>query len=495
MKYIKNLVFSSIFICLLAFNLKAQVKNTAPVNTFNYRFETGFLAHENKLIPFWLRSNQYGVYPNEGTFGYLRQEVYSRLDSTSSKIGFNYGFDAFMLVGDRPVFIMPEYKLELRLHKIIIGAGRYKGMMGLADTTLTSGSLTWSGNALGIPEVRIAVPDFTKLFFKWFYFKGHFTHGWFGDQITTKESFLHQKSLYGRIGMPNGLIQLYGGILHSVQWGGIPKYAPSGPSDDRFIDGKFPNDWNTFKEVVLPIHWKDNASKYSYFELNNRFGNHVGQIDLGGSLNFKKSRLLFYKQTMVETGQTISSLSNTDDGLYGISFKATDDRVFQGIVGEYLRTTNQGRYRSGIARLLGLQHRQYYEETYYFNHMQYQDGWSYKKHTIGTPFLVPQQEIRVENQEFPDAVFYNNNYIDAFYLGMRLKFPHVLVDSRFSYSKNYGSLFNRFLTPVTQFSSGVHMTIDLNERGAYLKLNVGLDNGDLIYNTIGGNIAYMRIWK
>ena len=494
MKYIKG-VFIFFLLLQLTFQTKAQRDINANTPSFHYRFETGFLAHENKLIPFWLRSNQSGAYPNEGTFGYIRQEAYSRLDSTSPKIGINYGLDAFMLVGDRPVFIMPEYKLELRLHKLTIGGGRYKGMMGLADTTLTSGSLTWSGNALGIPQLRIAIPEYTKLFFKWFYFKGHFSHGWFGDQVTTYGSFLHQKSLYGRLGKPKGVLQLYGGILHNVQWGGFPKYQPWGPGDDRFIDGKFPNDWNTYKEVVLPIYWKVNAEKYSYFELNNRFGNHVGQIDLGGSLNFKSYRLLLYKQTMVETGQTISSLSNTDDGLYGISYQAKNNSVFKGIVGEYLRTTNQGRYRSGIARLLGLQHRQYYEETYYFNHMQYQDGWAYKNHTIGTPFLVPQQEIRVENQEYPTAVFYNNNYIDAYYLAMRFKFPHVLVDSRFSYTKNYGSLFNRFERPISQFSSGMLMTIDLNTKGAYLKLNVGMDNGDLIYNTIGGNIAYMRIWN
>ena len=49
---------------------------------------------------------------------------------------------------------------KLRLGIFELRAGRSKEIMGLCDTTLTSGSWAISGTNLGIPEVELSVRDF-----------------------------------------------------------------------------------------------------------------------------------------------------------------------------------------------------------------------------------------------------------------------------------------------------------------------------------------------
>ncbi|WP_304236174.1 capsule assembly Wzi family protein [Jiulongibacter sediminis] len=464
-------------------------------NKFHYSFEIGSFFSLNNKIPFWQKANQFGAVPQSGNSLYFRQMIESKTDTSAGFFHADYCLDLATVVGEKPMIIIPEAFLKLNFGPFVISGGRFKEVLGLVDSTLSSGSITWSGNSLGIPQVRIAIPEYTKLFVPWLGFKGHYSHGWFGDQVSVKDYYLHQKALYGRIGSDKSRLRVYGGLLHHVQWGGEPKYGPSGPGDDRFTDGAFAEDWFTYGQVVFPFRaLREDTTGYGDFELMNRFGNHIGQIDIGGDINLGSMNLLVYKQNIFETGQTFSSLTNLDDGLYGVALKSRrEGAVFKRLVLEYLRTTNQGSYRSGLPRLLGLPDRYFGTETYYFNHMQYIDGWAYESETIGTPFLVPQEEIRPEKQSYPDAVFYNNNRIIAAYAGLNVRLNSIDLTSRVSYSRNYGALFTP-IPPVDQMSMAVQAAIPLKNKNAFLKVNIGIDQGDLINDNYGAQIAYQRFW-
>lgn len=68
--------------------------------------------------------------------------------------------------------------------------------------------------------------------------------------------------------------------MHNVQWGGEPKFE--GQNEFVYTDGKFPSDWYTCKQVVLPYAAVgDTTLGYAPYETENRFGNHIGQIDIG----------------------------------------------------------------------------------------------------------------------------------------------------------------------------------------------------------------------
>ncbi|MCR9064339.1 MAG: capsule assembly Wzi family protein [Cytophagales bacterium] len=492
-RQIRNtLVFLVIF---MTQNSYAQTDTTGILNKFHYGFELGGYFSLNNKIPFWQRSNQFGAVPQSGNSLYFRQMIESKKDSSQKFFKTDYCFDLVTIVGEKSRIILPEAFIRFNLKDFAISGGRFKQVHGLVDSTLSSGSITWSGNSLSPPEITLSIPEYKRLFVNWLAFKGHYTHGWFGDQKSVKEYYLHRKALYARLGNPTKRLRLYGGILHHVQWGGIPKYETDQAFKDRFTDGRFPVDWFTYGQVVLPFKsLGETTDDYGEFELNNRFGNHLGQIDLGGDINLEDMNLLLYKQTIFESGQTFSGLTNTDDGLYGISLKSTKPKtVFKKLVMEYLRTTNQSSYRSGLARLLNLPDRHYGEENYYFNHMQYIDGWAYESRTIGTPFLVPQEEIRVEKQSYPDAIFYNNNRIIAAYAGLHLKLNSIDFISRFSYSRNYGALFTP-IEPVDQMSMSFQTLIPTKNQNAFFKVNIGIDQGDLINDNYGVNIAYQRFW-
>lgn len=138
-------------------------------------------------------------------------------------------------IGDKSNFTIIEGYAKLRIGVFEIRAGRSKEIMGLCDTSLTSGAFAVSGNALGIPKVQISIPEFYSLpiFGKLFAFKGNFAHGWIGETsqypylrsgIIQLGTYFHQKSLYGRFGKPGWKWKLYGGFNHQAFWGKEKEY-------------------------------------------------------------------------------------------------------------------------------------------------------------------------------------------------------------------------------------------------------------------------------
>jgi hypothetical protein len=473
--------------------LFAQKKQKAK-----YSVELGGFYSINNTIPFWLRSNQFGAFPNTDNTVLFRQNLESRKDTSKANFKTSYCFDMVLFVGSQAKIVIPEAFYRVDYKKFALTAGRRKQVHGLVDSTLSSGSITWSGNALPLPEIQISVPEYTKVLFPFLSFKGHFSHAWFGNQTSVRGYYLHQKSLYGRIGRPNSKVKLYGGILHHAQWGGTPKYGIP-DWDTRYVNGKFPTGWYVYRNILFPFTnpSKDslvnpNTSPYDY---ENRYGNHLGQIDMGGELILKKLKMLFYKQIIFETGQTFSSLTNIDDGLYGISISSLKpESKINKVVFEFLHTTNQGLYRSGFLRLIGFQGKHYgRNQNFYFNHGQYFEGWSYNGLTIGSPFLIPNPDIRYENKDNGLIQLYaNNNNIKAGYIGMSNKLNTILLESRMSFSRNYGTGNNPL--KADQFSIATKAAIPAPKLKGIINVGVGIEQGDLIYDNYGAFVSFKKIW-
>lgn len=464
-----------------------------------YSVELGGFYSINNKIPFWLRSNQFGAYPSTDNTIMFRQNLASLKDTSSRKFKTQYCADVALFVGSQAKIVIPEAFYGISYRKMAMFAGRKRQVHGLVDSTLSSGSITWSGNSLPIPEIQILIPEYSKFIFPWLSFKGHYSHGWFGNQPFAKSYYLHQKSLYGRIGKPDSKIKLYGGILHHAQWGGVPKYTIS-ETDTRFINGRFPTGLYTYRNIIFPFSnpSKDslvnpNTSPYDY---ENRYGNHLGQIDMGGELNLKTMRLMFYKQIIFETGQTFSSLTNIDDGLYGLSLTSLKpESKVKKVVLEFLHTTNQGLYRSGLLRLIGFNGRHYgRNQNFYFNHGQYLDGWSYNALTIGSPFLIPNPEIKyISKVNGLIQLYANNNNIKAGYFGMTNKLNSVHLETRMSFSRNYGS--GNFPLLADQFSVATKVAIPSAKLKGIVNIGIGVEQGDLIEDNYGVFLSFKKLWK
>ncbi|AWV97507.1 capsule assembly Wzi family protein [Arcticibacterium luteifluviistationis] len=475
-----------------AFSAHAQVDSAKFVNKFNYGFELGGYFSVNDKIPFWQKSNKFGSVPQNGNSLYFRQVLMSKKDTTKRFFSADYCIDLVTIVGEKPLIILPEAFVGLNFGDLRLSGGRMKSIHGLVDTTLSSGSVTWSGNSLPLPEVRLSIPEYKRLFADWLSFKGHYSHGWFGEQTFVKGSFLHQKSLYARIGSPLSKIHFYGGVLHSVQWGGTPKYDAEGFG--KLTDGKFPADWYTYGQVVIPYEAVvDTTLGYGGFETENRFGNHVSQIDLGMDFSVKNGKIMLYKNNIIETGRTLGSFSNLDDGLYGFSFHNYKEKaVFKKVVFEYLFSMNQGSYNALIARLLNKPLKDYGNNGFYFNHQQYLDGWSYETETIGSPFFVPDDELKLESSK-GNFTFSNSNRLKVFYLATQMQLNSIGIVAKGSYSQNFGSIWFP-VEPLNQLNTSFEFKVPLKAKNSFIKVDIGIDHGELIKDNYGINFAYQRFW-
>ena len=486
-----------IFTILICLSLTVEAQQNLP-KKFNYQFELGgYFSLTNKL-PFWQASNQYGSIPSDLPAFICRQTIKTKKDTLNKFFKFDYGFETVTILGKMPKILLPEAFLCTKVGKFEFYVGRRKEMFGIVDTLLSSGSISWSGNAMPLPKVQIGMPNYTKLFFKWLSFKGTYAHGWYGNQTYAKGYFLHQKTLFFRVGKPTSRVNLFGGIVHNAQWGGRPKVALA-QGDDRLLNGRFPQDAFVYANVVLPLKnlWKFSPkfATYNDFETTNHFGNHLGSVDAAAEIKFAQSRLLLYKQFIFEDGQ-LFGLTNTDDGLYGLSFTPKPESSFKKVVFEYLFTKNQGRYEAATARLLGLKDRHPNEENFLFNHQQYFDGWSYNRRTIGTPFLTAEENLRSEKQIDNGYVFINNNRIWAMYAALLNQIGVIQVSNRLSYSKNFGntSLLGKEIIPVIQVSYSVNTIIPLKRMKADLNVNISIDHGDLMKDNFGSFVSVIKKW-
>lgn len=514
---------SAVAAVLLATDAFAQVQQPC-CKAVTLNAEVRAYGSSDRQLPFWLRANQFGIAPETNRlspayalqtrlglhFAYSRPyhsrgldwaagvEAVSNLSNAPTEVPLRSGGNA----SANTRILLPEYYLKAKWRHFEGFIGRQRQTFGLVgDTTLTSGSYVWSGNALPLPKVEISVPDFWSFGFTkhLIAFKGSFAHGWFGNDPGdfVQNAYLHQLSLYGRFGKPSWKWHLYGGFNHQVQWHGYAPYF----KDDKGVfsqNGHFASGWTPFYRVVLGISTQDNW-RFSSHDGGNRIGNHLGTIDLGAEVKFKNSRLNFYRQNIYDDG-SLFFLINITDGLNGLSWK--NEKPYKPgfqvnkLVFEYINTISQG----GPAFIVGDNFKR--GQDNYFNHAQYRDGWTYKRRMIGTPFVSLRRDIN-PNILPPYAPSVANNRVSAFYLAGLLRVGvYSEIEMRTSYSWNLGvyaadSLGNvnysvTFREPVRQFSSLLRLSRQLPWVGAGSSLNVALayDSGRLFSSGFGGYVGF-----
>jgi len=444
----------------------------------------------NGTVPFWLRSNQFGSVPIEGAsislVGFARKDY----DPGKEKL-FDWGasFEERANLGQGSNLTLIEGYGKIRLGIFELRAGRSKKITGFCDTTLTSGSWAISGNSLGIPEVELSVRDFWAL--PWFgeliAFKGNFSHGWLGDlnmsryillDTLTLNSYLHQKSLYGRLGKPTWKVKLYGGFNHQVVWGSEQEY---------YLEDYTLNQWETFYYVVTGKRFTNGYIK------DERQGNHLGSIDLGVEFKMSGLKFTFYRQSPYEVGG-LAHLANLQDGLNGLSIENLrqdgGNVVWHRFLIEFLYTKNQA------GKPWSPEYGSQYEP--YYNHGQYLAGWSYDETGLGTPFISTREYLRQELPTHPENYFVNNRLTLLHLAGTgSIKGMNYLIKA--SLSQNFGT----YHTSDEEQSTGITNPGSYGIFGKQNQLSVlfalrrmisqnisiGLrgaaDYGDLYYNSAG----------
>ncbi|WP_221393992.1 capsule assembly Wzi family protein [Dyadobacter sp. NIV53] len=461
--------------------------------------EAGAVVSPDSDTPFWIRTNQYGIIPGHSPFGIIQLNLYrdyKKPDSISKvKRKFDWGFVVNPVVTydkeNKSRIVIPEAHVKIRFKNIEFYAGRKRDVMGLGDSTLSSGFYAVSGNALPIPKIQISTVGYVPVaFHKFLAINAGFAHGWINTPPYIYGARLHQKYLYFRFGKPVSKTKFYFGVNHQVTWAGHSDYLRRNP--DLAINGQLPNEWNLFPYVVLgytPKNWFKKAG-YTSFD-SYRIGNHVGSYDAALETKINGDKLLLYYQHAYED---VSSLlfKNAPDGLWGANWQlhSNSNHSFKltRLTLEFLTTTNQSGTQFYIPGSI------YQGADNYFNHSQYTEGYSYQGATIGTPFITPGKDLDQSKHLAPR--FFPNNRINMFYLGAQGKYHEsLLLTLRTSYSQNFGMPGDSFSPSRGQFSSLLSAQLSVkNWYNTTLIAKLSMDKGKLFNDSYGGYLGVKKSW-
>ena len=477
----KGLAFLGVFLGLSVVVLGQHQKNLKPAIYIG--LEAG--VSSAGTTPFWLRANDYGQYPDAPHYlqGYLNvQQDYDSLfqkNSALKSFSIGYGAQALIQQSDQARLIMPEAFVKLRYKHWELYGGRRKEIFGLTDTTHTSGSYIWSGNALPLPKIQIHTPKYVAVGKKGrISFNAGLSHGWFGKDSVVQGHWLHQNWLYGRIGKPESKVQLTAGIKHQVMWGGYSDLLEDGSQYTLTIDGELaPYPLYSYQYIILPILQKfmpPDPSKVPGYDGGLAVGNQLGSVDIHLQFNGEKVMWKLYKQQPYDFARSLYNLNNIEDGLHGLSLSFRNRKLVQNLTAEFFFSKSQGLYRFGKYR-----ESNYGEIDNYFFHGQYQ-SWSYQNQILGTPFILFEGQ---NEKQF-------NNRLKYYYLSLQgnLK-PKLSYTIKQVYSQNFGT-YSRSID-LTQYNGSFQLIY--KDRSSLISGRIMMDRGRLYDQNIGLSLSWQRL--
>ncbi|RKD91994.1 capsule assembly Wzi family protein [Mangrovibacterium diazotrophicum] len=478
-----------------------QVYESPKTKNYGAFIQTGVILTTDSLVPFWMRSRQYGSIPLDGFSGSVLAGAHKEYNKNRKQLlDWAAGFEGRFNVNEsKNEVLLIEGYVKGRISMFEIKGGRFKDFTGLVDSTLSSGAFSLSGNALGIPKVEIGFPEYWDIPFtrKLIAVKGNLSYGWFGKNYYRNwkyyfytETYYHQTSFYGRLGKPNWKVKLYGGINHQAIWGG----------EDEAYNSWDLSQWETFKYVFIGKTYRKKNIPAT------KIGNHVGSIDQALTYDTKKLSFFLYHQFFYEAG-AIATFANAKDGLWGLSVKnkvPNSNTVFtwNKILFEFLYSKSQGGEPDSKPRNSGFE--DYYDNPYYVS------GWTYQGENLGNPFFTQVKYARDELPE-PKSTFqsFSNNRLMLFHLASEFSISGFYCKTLLSYSMNYGNYTTspsarglgdhiRYFPPPyfgqqNQFS-GYLETCKLVGKNLELGVKFSIDQGDLLYNSLGGAITLTKRW-
>jgi hypothetical protein len=466
-------------LCIFSFSVFGQ-RATAPVFSFGGGFSS------SNYTPFWLRANQFGAVPTEENYVNVGGSTYIEYRK-GKKMDWGFGASGRLNLGETKAdLLVQEAYLKGKWGIFELSAGRKKYIQGLMDSTLSSGSFAFSGNALPMPKVEIVVKEYWHPDFLGGYlgFKGNFVHGLFDNKRSDVDYiFLHQKSFYGRLGKQNSLFKFYGGFNHQVQWGGTLKYPD--PTNQASRKGKVASSLKDYLYVITGQSMAaagGDTAKYGYNDAYNRLGNHLGTVDVGMEIDGKFGKLFFYRQSIYEDGSLFYG-NNITDGLHGVAFSTKRKQGLLKLVFEYFNTTSQGG-SGGSANAEGFLR----GRDNYFNNSVYREGWTYLGRGLGSPLMTLDSETDLNSGK---NIYYDNNRVETFYVGAEAMIGENRLMFRGSLSNAIGGYGSEYIPVKKQIALGLQWECQIFVFGqdAFLSANIGADMGSWKKDLVGGNFT------
>lgn len=458
----------------------------------NYEIETGISLSKGNHTPLWLTANKHGLGSIRKNNAYLMAGVFRPVETDKT---FTYGLGLEVVGASRfesEYFIRQAY-LDLKWHFFGATIGSKIRNGEFKNQALSSGALTFSGNSLPIPEIRVGIPDYihipgTK---EWLSVRGYIAYGIFtdgnwqegfvGKNRYVKNVLFHDKAIFFKIGNKRFPLSLDFGLEMPARFGGT---AYTINEKGERISTHYPHRLKDFWSVFIPTKGDSYATKS---DQANILGDMLGSWHF--SLNYKADNwnLRAYMEHYYEDHSQLFWEYGWKDGLWGLEATINKNRFVSSIVYEYLYSKDQTGpvYHDTTPEIPD----QISGADDYYNHSAYM-GWQHWGAAIGNPLFVSP----VYNQN--GSLYFPSNRLQGHHIGLSGT-PSDEWNYRvlFSYVQHWGTYPNPF-EEVKYNANGLAEVSYSPKQWKHWTFTgaVAADKSDFIGSSVGGMITVRSVW-
>ncbi|MDD2797099.1 MAG: capsule assembly Wzi family protein [Bacteroidales bacterium] len=464
-----------------------------------YKIDYETIVGSGINTPFWLISNRNGIASLDNKNGYIHIGILKNLD-IKKRFDYEYGVDIIETKNYSSKFILQQAYLDLKYEKIKITFGSKEEKSQLKNQALSTGGLSWSGNARPIPNIRFSIPKFIS--FPWLLnnrlqIKGSLAYGWFTDNKYQKSKIdithsspinfyntnvlYHHKDAFFKYNFDKTWSCIIG-IEIEAQFGGNQYYMEK----DKLIENSTPATLKHYFMALFPLPGdnQSTASDQAYV-----YGNNLGSLHAVINYKINNTEMKAYLENPYEDFSGMSK-QNGFDGLWGLEYKNNTQHGITGLVLEYLQTTNQSgpiHWAPHDSPNSKLTDQATGRDDYYNNY--FYTGWQHWGMTNGNPLITSP----IYNTN--GSLRIQNNRVKAYHLGLSNRFNHAL-DGRLliSFSQNFG----RHSNPFTEIKESKSMLAELRFspsklNGWVFSLSSAFDHGSMYSNNQAISLKISKI--
>ncbi len=492
--------FLSFLLLLFLSALTANAQTSRLTKDVNYGVEmSGTVSGgSGDFAPFRLTTNRYGLSSVEKNSGYLRAAINRDLKADSlRKWRIGYGVDVAAPINYTSNFVIQQLYADVQYKALRLSVGSKERKAELKNTALSSGGLTYSGNARPIPQVRLEVPDFWTIpgTNNWLALKGHVAYGMFTDEnwqkdfipspqkLHTSGTLYHSKAGFLRIGNKEKFpLTFTGGLEMYAQFGGeawnVQQRIDDPEFDPSHIDmgHGLKSFWNAF----IP-----GGSDASDGNFANSEGNQLGSWHFQLKWQAKDWSLKAYAEHYFDDHSQMFVEYGWKDMLWGIETELPRNPFVSTLLYEHLRTTDQtGAIYHDATPGMDIQ---ISGTDNYYNHGIF-GGWQHWGQAMGNPLLLSP----IYNKD--GSISFAHNRVTAHHVGISgSPLPTLGYRALFSHVRSLGTYANPLLNP--EYGNSFMLEVNYapkNFHGFSLSAALATSGGSLYGNSTGGMITLRK---
>ncbi|MBP5323179.1 MAG: hypothetical protein J6Y84_05220 [Bacteroidaceae bacterium] len=461
--------------------------------------------------PFWLTANRQGLSTTKLTGAYARFSAIRPFDE-EKKFSWSYGADVAAAYNYPANFIVQQLYADVHFYCWQLSIGSKERWAQGKNPLLSTGGMTWSGNARPIPQVRFGIEEYTSVPFTsgWAHVKGFISYGKLTDNryqrdfvgksnysLYTQNTLFHEKSAFLKIGNKEiSPLSFEIGLEMNCMFGGELWEHSSNREETETLLFTNPSSFKDYLKAIIPLNGGENST---YADQKNAAGNHFGSIHFAGNYQTGDWGFRAYYEHYFDgrTGMTpwnaTYDMQGTKrawiaypwfDGLTGIEITLPNQYI-SSIVAEYNTTRDQcGSIHHTSTQALPASVHGF--ALYYYNSSY--PAYQHWGMTAGSPLLFSPAYNK-------DGVLINaHTRVSAYHLGMAGKL-HTLWKYRLlgTFVRSWGSYIDPLLTPANSFSTLAETTWTPSfEQGWDITAAVAFDRSAIVGNNTGIQLAIKK---